>query len=188
MAAWRRSTNQVCYHWFSTIFHVLSNGDCCAFSIHIIRVAEKDFHDVNPNFLAPPYSFSKRRVIQQHLIWSIDSQQMVVVDMNNVWFPFRIALPVDWIHHCWHVSIADDTNIPFIIPLSNRNVTKGHENNFTFSKFLSNYLWWFPLSISTQGASNICFFSLTNILWVIQNCTTCLWTNGSICLGRFHEV
>ena len=156
MAVSRRRTNQICYYRFSKIFHVLCNGVSCAFNIHIIRLAEKDFHDVNPNFLVPPYSFPTCRVIQQYLIW--------FVDMSNIWFPFRFALPVDWIHHCWHVSIADDTNIPFIFPISNRNVTKGHENNFTFSKLLSNYLRWFSLSISMQGASTICV-SLWHVLY-----------------------
>ena len=156
MAVWRRRTNQVCYYQFLKIFHVLCNGICCVFSTHTISVAEKDFHDVNPNFLVPSHSFSQCRVIRQHLIWSINSWHMVVVDMNNVWLPFGFVMPVDWIHHCWHMSIADDTDIPFIFPLSDRNVTKGHENHFTLSKLLSNYLWWVSLSITTQGASNLC--------------------------------
>ena len=117
--------------------------------IHIISIAEKDFHDVNLNFLVPSYCFSQCRVIQQHLIRSINSRYRVVLDLNNVWFPFGFAVPVNWIHHCWHVSIIDDTNIPFIFPLSDRNVTKGHGNHFTHLKLLSNYLWWVLLSIST---------------------------------------
>ena len=135
MAVWRSRTNQVCYYQFPKIFYVLCNGICCVFNIQLISVSEKDFHDANPNFLVPSYSFSQCRVIRQHLIWSINSWHMVVVDMNNVWFPFGFAMPVDWIHHCWHVSIADDINIPFIFPLSDRNVTKGHENYFTLRSF-----------------------------------------------------
>ena len=131
MVVWRRRTNQICYYRFPKIYHVLCIGICCIFSIHIISVAEKDFHDVNPNFLVPSYSLSQCRVIRQHLIWSMNSKHMVVVDINKVWFPFGLAMPVDWIHHCWHISIADETNIPFIFPLSDRNVTNGHENHFT---------------------------------------------------------
>ena len=116
--------------------------------IYIISVAEKDFHDVNPNFLVPSYCFLQCRVIRQHLIRSIDFRNMVVIDMKNVWFPFVLAMHVNWIHHYCHVSIADDTSILFIFPLSDRNVTKD-ENHFTFSKLLSNYLWWVSLSVST---------------------------------------
>ena len=115
----------------------------------LLSVAEKNFLDVNPNFLVPSYTFSQCRVLRQHLIRSIDSRHMVIVDINNVWFPFGFAMPIDWIYHCWQVNIADDTNIPFISQLSDRNVTKGHKNHFTLSKFLSNYLWWVSLSIST---------------------------------------
>ena len=106
----------------------------------LLSVAEKNFLDVNPNFLVPSYTFSQCRVLRQHLIRSIDSRHMVIVDINNVWFPFGFAMPIDWIYHCWQVNIADDTNIPFISQLSDRNVTKGHKNHFTLSKFLSNYL------------------------------------------------
>ena len=54
---WRRRTNQICYYWFSEIFHVLCHGFCCIFSVRIISVAEKDLHVVNSNFLSPSYSF-----------------------------------------------------------------------------------------------------------------------------------
>ena len=32
-------------------------GVCCVFSTHVISVAKKDFHVLNPNFLVPFYSF-----------------------------------------------------------------------------------------------------------------------------------
>ena len=53
-------------------------------------VAEKDFHDVNPNFLIPYHSFLQCRVVQQHFIWSIDSWHMVGVDTK---FGFLLDLP-----------------------------------------------------------------------------------------------
>ena len=156
MTVSRKRTSQVCNYWFSKIFHILCHGFCCIISVHLIRIAEKDFRYVNPNFLAPCYSFLQCRVIQQHLIWSINSRHTVVVDKNNFWFPFEFAMSVDWIHHCWHMSIADDTNISFVLPLSDRNVIKGHEKHFTLFKLLSNYLWWVLLPISSQGTSSIC--------------------------------
>ena len=135
MTVSRRRTNQVCNYWFPKIFHILCHGFCCIFSVHLILIAEKDFRYVNPNFLAPSYSFWQCRVIQEHLIWSINSRHIVVVDKNNFWFPFEFSKPVDWIHHCWHMSIADDANISFVFSLSDRNVTKGHENHFTWTFF-----------------------------------------------------
>ena len=56
----------------------------------LLSVAEKNFLDVNPNFLVPSYTFSQCRVLRQHLIRSIDSRHMVVVDINNVWFPLDL--------------------------------------------------------------------------------------------------
>ena len=152
---WRRRTNQICYYWFSEIFHVLCHGFCCIFSARIISVAEKDLHVVNSNFLSPSYSFLHCRVIRQYLIWSINSRHTVVVDINNIWSPFGFSTPVDWIHHCWHVSTADETNIPFILSLSYKNVIKWHENHLNLLKLLSNYVWCISLSISLQGTSNI---------------------------------
>ena len=127
IAVWRIKTNQLCYYWFLKIFHVLCNG-----------VSK---YDVNPNFLLPTYSLLQCRMVWQHLIQLIYSWRMVVVDMNNIRFPFGFVMPVDWTHHCLHMSIAVDTNISFIFPLKDINVTKEHENHFNFSKFLSNYLW-----------------------------------------------
>ena len=88
---WRRRTNQICYYWFSEIFHVLCPGFCCVFSVRIISVAEKDLHVVNSNFLSPSYSFLQCRVIRQHLTWSINSRQTVVVDISNIWSPFGFS-------------------------------------------------------------------------------------------------
>ena len=107
MVVWRRRINQVCYYYFSEIFHVLFHEFCYIFSVRIISVGEKDFHDVNPNLL-------------------------IVVDLKKVWFPFGFVMLIDWIHHCCHVSIADDMNIPFIFPVSGRNVTKGQKAISTF--------------------------------------------------------
>ena len=57
----------------------------------LLSVAEKNFLDVNPNFLVPSYTFSQCRVLRQHLIRSIDSRHMAVVDINNVWFSLDLS-------------------------------------------------------------------------------------------------
>ena len=157
MVVWWRRTNQVCYYWFSDIFHVLCHGFCCIFSVYMINVAEKNFHDVNSNFLVPSYSFLQCRVIQQDLIWSIDFWHMVVVEVNNVWlFGFLLDLP----------CLLNESNIfgEWALLMTRTSLLSFHlmtEMSPRYMKTISTFWNFFPANCDGFHVESVCKLPVT---------------------------